>query len=109
MPLVINVLGGGYTDRQTNTHAYQCVKQSKFKKPGAHGLRAHAWFKIKLQNLVHIRYNYYHACIIVVSSDYQEMTRFVPECLLILLSIFTYTTKWHVLQRRTEIFISCDL
>ena len=109
MPLVINALRGGHTDRQTNTHAYQRTNQSKFKKPGMHGLRVHAWFKIKQQNLVHIRYNYYHACIIAVSSDYQEITRFIPEYILILLSIFTYTTKWHVLQRRMEIFISCDL
>ena len=52
MPLIINALRGGYTDRQTNTHAYQCANRSKFKKPGVHGPRAHAWFKIKQQNLV---------------------------------------------------------
>ena len=34
MPLVINGLGGGHTDRYTDTHTHQ----SNFKKPGARGL-----------------------------------------------------------------------
>ena len=39
MPLVINGLGGGHTDRQTHTHthAYRHVDQN-FKKPGVRGL-----------------------------------------------------------------------
>ena len=45
-PLVINGLGGGHTD--TQTHAYRHADQNNFKKPGAHGLRPCAWFKITI-------------------------------------------------------------
>ena len=35
MPLVINTLRGGHTDRHTDTHTYRHTNQSNFKKPGA--------------------------------------------------------------------------